>query len=284
MSDRDDLALPDLSTQEVLERALALSREGTARESDELWSLVAALHRRPEEKVFETASEWCQWGSPSERELGADVLGQLGHTGPSFESPFGSRSLPVLLALLSDSEARVLQSAITALGHLASHHVSWEPEKIRDLAFHLDPDVRHAVAFALGGSQCDSSSVAVAIMLDLMSDADVDVRDWATFGLAISEADSDRIREALLERVQDEDQEVRGEALVGLARRGDERAFPVILSELSGDEVSTLAIEAAAELARPEFIPHLESLLEANPDSADIIEAIRACRDDAPAA
>jgi HEAT repeat protein len=281
MSDQDDLTRSSVSTRTLLERALALCREDRDRESEEQWSLITALHRRPEEAVFEAASEWCRHVDPSERELGADVLGQLGHVAFS-GSPFADRALPVLLALLADSDPRVLQSAITALGHLANHGVEWDAENLLLLSRHADPDVRHAVAYALGGPRCDSSPIAVAIMLELMTDSDTEVRDWATFGLAISDVDSAHIREAFMERVRDADPEVRGEALVGLAKRGDERALPIIVSELSLPEVSTLAIEAASEMARPDFIPQLEELLEGNPEAEEIIDAIRACRDGSP--
>ena len=47
-----------------------------------------------------------------------------------------------------------------------------------------------------------------------------DLRDWATFGLGVQgSSDSFAIRDALLERLSDADQDVREEAMVGLGKR-----------------------------------------------------------------
>jgi HEAT repeat protein len=59
------------------------------------------------------------------------------------------------------------------------------------------------------------------------------VRDWATFGLSTQiERDDDLVRNALLARLEDSNQNVRAEALRGLANRGDERAIAPLLAEL----------------------------------------------------
>jgi hypothetical protein len=51
------------------------------------------------------------------------------------------------------------------------------------------------------------------------------VRGWATFCLGSElDADGPAVREALLRRVDDPEGDAAGEALVGLARRGDPRA------------------------------------------------------------
>ena len=66
----------------------------------------------------------------------------------------------------------------------------------------------------------------------------VDCRNWATFALgALSELDSPAIREALAARLADADDEVRGEAIGGLAKRQDERAVDAILGELGKPDV-----------------------------------------------
>lgn len=266
-----------LSNGELLALALDASRGEGERDDGGRWSLVTALHQRPREEVFRAAAEWCRSQDPTKRELGADILAQLGHIDVR-DTPFGSRSLPILLELLADPSPTVLRSAIVALGHLSTHGVDWDPALLQGAASHPDREVRFAVAYALGGLPDEDASIAVALWLTLMDDADTDVRDWATFGLAISEADSGRIRDALFERTGDEDEETREEALRGLAQRRDERAVPLVLAELACDEVSGAAIEAAEKLARPEFLPHLRELLEANPESSDVQDAVAACR------
>lgn len=257
-----------LPTGELLRRALAESADGG--DPDTRWSFVSSLHFRPEPAVFAQASAWCRAAEPAERTLGADILGQLGcKTRPR---PLLAESTPILVALLRDPSDQVVASALIALGHLDAG----EPAEIVRLATHPSPDVRHAVAFALGGRE---DSVSVAALVALSGDEAADVRDWATFAIGtLSEADTPAIRNALLERLTDEDRDVRGEAMRGLASRGDARATPAIVRELQAEDVGSLAIEAADHLASPEFLPHLERLLERCPTDEQIQAAIRKCR------
>ncbi|MCI5158089.1 MAG: hypothetical protein D3906_06530 [Candidatus Electrothrix sp. AUS1_2] len=74
--------------------------------------------------------------------------------------------------------------------------------------------------------------------------------------------DGPEISEALAAGLQDHEAEIRGEALVGLARRKDARAFPAIVKEWAAHDVSILSIEAAEELADPDLVPHLMNLQE----------------------
>jgi hypothetical protein len=92
------------------------------------------------------------------------------------------------------------------------------------------------------------------------------------------ECDSTVIRDALVTRLSDNNDEVRGEAMVGLARRQDERAAEAILTELGRENVLDMAIEAAEKMPRSEFLPHLEQLLAAHPDDEDIQRAVKRCR------
>lgn len=92
------------------------------------------------------------------------------------------------------------------------------------------------------------------------------------------ECDSTVIREALLARLSDTDSEVRGEAMLGLARRQDMRAAEAILTELSRQDVLSLAIEAAEEMPLSEFLPRLEQLLADHPNDEDIKRAVERCR------
>lgn len=279
-----DSRIDEEATESLISRASVLSNGDPDGESEALWEVIRDLHRRPEESVFRAASGWCSSRAPLERRLGADVLGQLGHPEEDADedeeeavSPLAERSLPVLQSLLRDEDARVLHSAVVALGHLASHGVEWDGALLEPLAAHADPEVREAVAFALGGAACDRSEAAVGIQLRLMGDADEEVRSWAAFGLAVSDVDSAKIRAGFVAGLADSVDHVRVEAMFGLARRGDERAVQAVLAELASDDVPQRAIDAAAELPRAEFLPHLEALLEANPDDESIQQAVDAC-------
>jgi HEAT repeat protein len=116
-----------------------------------------------------------------------------------------------------------------------------------------------------------------------MDDPVADVRDWATFALGDTEgADDVASRSALLERLDDEDRSVSGEALIALARQGDERALPSVLDRLRHeDTVDEEVIEAARELGHPHVLPLLLDLREhaavIGLDQAVLDQAIASC-------
>jgi HEAT repeat protein len=154
-----------------------------------------------------------------------------------------------------------------------------------------DPDagIRLEVAQALPSVLGDPPlPEAVEALTTLMADADEHVRDWATFGLgSLVDVDSDPIRQALQVRLDDPGGDTAGEALVGLARRGDPHAVARVLALLDGDDVGNLTVEAAGELADRSLLPSLERLkasgwAESDPRGWLLQEAIAACSQGKP--
>jgi len=240
--------------------------------SEDYWMYVRALHFRPDRAVFEQALSLCSDGEPLARALGADVLAQLGIHAGIQEYPFADQSAPVLISLLSDTDSRVIASALYALGHLKRG----KSAELVGFAEHPSPDVRCALAYTLGGRADD---LACGALVMLSADQDLDTRNWATFSLgSMCECDSTVIREALVTRLSDTEDEVRAEAIVGLARRQDVRAAEAILRELEKGDVLNLAIEAAGEMPRSEFLPRLEELLAGHPNDEGIQRAVERCR------
>jgi HEAT repeat protein len=236
-------------------------------ESDEYWALVQELHRRGEPEIFRAASTWCFSDDSAMRCLGADVLGQLGYP-ESF--PFGDESSAILSGLLQDEDPAVVSAGLIALGHLGRGAAS----RIASLASHSDARVRYAVAVCLGPRPEDD---ATRTLIALTKDDDRDVRDWATFGLGdMSDADSPDVRAALVARLVDLDEEVRGEALVGLANRGVKDVTPAILEELRLTG-SVLAVRAAGILGDSVFVPELERLLATTPTQREVRAALARC-------
>lgn len=271
--DTDTLA--NLATPDLLDRAAAVARDSGA-DSDERWAAVTALWKRPERSVFERAAQWCTSTNADERALGASVLAQLGAPAvPTAEAytlafPFAEASTPLLVDLLRDADDDVVVEALYALGHLRVGPTS----EIAAFARHASNRMREATAHALGGR--DEPTAIDALRL-LSADADRDVRNWATFGLGTQcESDSPAIRESLVARLADDDGEIRGEALVGLARRRDERAIAAIGAELARREVTLLAIEAAALMPSREFVTRLRALWNSEPDH-ETLRALEAC-------
>lgn len=101
----------------------------------------------------------------------------------------------------------------------------------------------------------------VNALTKLSRDIDRDVRNWATFALGSQlESTSPTLTDALRERLADSDPEIRGEALLGLARRRDMSIAPAIQRELEGEFHGDWAAEAAGLLGDARFLPALRSL------------------------
>jgi len=188
-----------------------------------------------------------------ERAAGAEILGQLGWQ----DRTFLEESVNALLgALIDTDDHHVLQSVIFALGHRA------DPRAIEVLLPFVDnpsADIRYAAVHGLMPHDVPNVVAAVA---KLARDSDRDVSNWATFTLGSQfESKSPMLCAALQERVSDSDPEIRGEALLGLARRGDVSIVPVVQLELDGEFHGDWAVEAAGLLADPGFLPALKGLL-----------------------
>jgi hypothetical protein len=100
--------------------------------------------------------------------------------------------------------------------------------------------------------------VLVPVHGDRCGDRDPDVRNWATFALGRQlEFDSAALRDALWEGVTDEVQDVREEAIAGLARRRDRRSLPLVARLLDSEDVPSWLFDAAASLADASLVPRL---------------------------
>nr|WP_303652865.1 HEAT repeat domain-containing protein [Paludisphaera mucosa] len=223
-------------------------------ESDEeiLWGAMYALHRRAAREILDRALALCASACPFERGRGADVLGRLGVPDPAYPE----ECLRTLLAMLEvETDAGALASVLFALGHQSRGPAVAPAARFRT---HPDSEVRYAVVHVLS---CIEETWAIEGLIELSRDPEPRIRDWSTFGLgSMTDADSPAIRDALSDRLADEDFDTRSEALIGLARRKDHRVVPALRDELAGECVGCLAVEAAAEIADPGLHPLLLAL------------------------
>jgi HEAT repeat protein len=249
-----------------------------AADDDSCGDYVSLLHFRATREVLESAQGLGRSECSEERSLGAWILGQVGIP----DRVFPDECLATLLEMLDvEHDVEVLQSICTALGFLDDPRTV---ERLVRLADHPVAEVRFHVAIALQGQ---TDELAVQALIHLSEDADGDVRDWATFALGTQlDEDTPEIREALVRRLVDSDHTARGEAMVGLARRKDERVIDALVRELAPermrmlDDRPDLPIEAATELGDPRLLPALLHLREAGWENRHLEEAIECCRKD----
>ncbi|MGH2770927.1 MAG: HEAT repeat domain-containing protein [Actinomycetota bacterium] len=256
--------------------SVELIKRAKMEQDDQLrWKYVSALHRRGGREVMDRAVELLDSEKAGDRSLGADILGQLGVPA----KPFLEERLSKLTELLErETEAEVLASGATALGHLG--HLG-ALDALLQLAQHPSAEVRFSIAGALPsclGKPEDERGIQA--LIELSNDEDEDVRDWAVFGLGSQvDANSAAVREALYSRIDDVHEDTRDEALVGLAHRRDERVIEPLLARLSSDEVGPLNVEAAREIGSPRLYEALVNLKEWwDLDHNLLAEAIERCR------
>lgn len=183
-------------------------------DSDAPWKAVRELRKLNTQAVFNRAAEWCQSQDPLRRARGADILAQIGK-GVGKPHSFPQESFEVISAMaMRETEPLPLSSALTALGHLENAQAV---EILIAKKSHPNEDVR----FAAG-------------------DSDDDVRDWATFGLGeFSGLDGPEVREVLFRNFGDSSDDVRYEAMVGLAKRKDPRVLSALIETLREPDVSS---------------------------------------------
>lgn len=254
-------AAPDVN----IETSVARIRELTAADAMMLASLLTARE------------------NPIARKIAARTLGELG-------LPQGYDLLDESVAMLkqmaiNETDSDVLSDIIGALGSRGSPDAS---SPMLSATNSSDPSVRIAAAANLPFIVDESNANEIEDALVRLSVDECDeVRDWAVAGLGsqllfspMSEFfhDSGRSRSALIDRLIDLDSSVRGEALVGLARRQDPITLGALNAELSGYAVATSTVKAAELLSDPRLIPQLIKLSSWWTDDTELLNAaIDAC-------
>ncbi len=197
----------------------------SAKDDEAYWAAVAVLWYRPQDQVIAMSQRLLASSAARERALGAHILS-------SAESMSPDESLALLLPVLEvDQDAEVLGAIGFALGQIGDPRAIAPLIQLKD---HPNAQARYGVVLGLLPHPDDQ---AVAILTELSADPDVKVRNWATFGLGLREdIDTPAIRAALWARVTDENDEVRAEALEGLALRNDPNIVEPLLQELASVE------------------------------------------------
>jgi len=233
-------------------------RRAIEEEEDDSDASLSLVHYRGTRVEFDLGAEYAASADPLDRITGANILSNLGGSQFDEDPTFVEESVAVLIPLLKDPDAKVVVNAAMALGRRADP--SAVPHLIA-LENHEDPDVRWALAYSLD-STADDNEAAIAALIRLTKDPDDEVRDWALFSLGSQHGtDTPAIREALFEGLGDSGAEARGEALVGLANRGDPRVEDAIVAELRKGNPTGSTFDAIGITRDPRWLPDLEKLL-----------------------
>lgn len=221
------------------------------------WENIRTLRQRPSEELFLKSVELTKSDNTKIRKIGVDILAQLGLS----PRPFLKETLKVYFELLEiETDPDVLMSLLYSIGH---NNDELDKEQIDKICSFIDNEnswVKEGLVYALLGID---NLTAIETLIKLSSDKLSHIRNWATFGLGSQiERNNKNIREALWNRVNDKHQETKLEAIVGLAKRKDNRVNEVIKREIIDGEYGTLLFEAILEIKDNEFLPLLKENLK----------------------
>ena len=245
---------------------------------------IALLQGRGTPEMLARIEALLRSTSVRRRVLGLDIAAQLrapGHVHDYEAAPYAIETTQAMFVdSLADRDPRVVRSAISGLGHQPL--AAALPALLAHLR-HPDLRVRFALAYTLGSYP---GPEATAALMHLAVDRDDLVREWATFGIGtLSEADDDAVRTLLWTNAHDPYRDVRGEAVVGLARRSDPRVIELLKTRLLDDDCRVYELEAAEEMPSAELLEPLQRLRDDAEQRLDIdpfwhrhlLEAIDAC-------
>ena len=234
-----------MSSDELIDKAY------NEENNDRFWDIIWELRFRGTDTEYQASIKLIGSDDPVSREIGAIILSQL----DAKNGTYLIQATDALIPLLYDSNEDVIEAAAFGLSH--TRQLKSVPHLMK-LIGHKNEDIRHGIALALSGIEDDR---AIKGLIKLTADPHPETRNWATFGLGQQcEVDTPAIRDALRARLSEEDHEIRGEALIGLAHRKDEDVKPAIMKELEGDFHGTWAVEAAEALGDPDFLSALNTI------------------------
>lgn len=192
------------------------------------------------------------------KEIGIDILSQLGQD----RKGFATKMLDKIFEIFETStDEKLISKSLFAIGHNNKY--------IRDKHFSVlekfkssnSTDIRYALTFSLLGIK---RKAAIKILIELAQDKSIRIRDWATFGLGTQiETDTKEIRDILYKNSLSKNDQIRQEAIKGLANRNDERVEELILSELQKENFGTLFFDTLLNIKNSEqYLPMIIRIYE----------------------
>lgn len=239
--------LKKLSTKQLILKAYHEEDDDTYME------YIHVLRLRGNDEVFQLTKKLAYSKDSIYREIAASILNQFGYKTKLHKG----ESVHLLSKLLNDKDEDVICNTIYAFGHRKCTRYT---DKLASFVTSTFIQIKEALAFALGGYE---NQKCIDALIILMQDKNYDVRNWSTFSLAqINETNTPSIRDALFKNLNDDETEVRGEALLGLALRKDERVKDAIIEDLQKPFYGSWIFTAIEEIPDSRYIPYFESYVK----------------------
>lgn len=248
--------LTEFSNEKIFSRLL----KNKSREN--YWKYISELRKRKTEDIFDNAIELTKSEISKEKIIGINILAQFGYPRLHLKEVLNT----LFKLLQTEIDKNILSSLLYGIGHNNEKLTDKQIEIICTYQNHKSVSVRHSLVFSLLGIE---KTEAINTLIKLSKDKDSDVRDWATFGLGTQiELDNELIREALWNRINDND-----EAIFGLAKRKDKRIKDILKTELENlDKFGSLILESIEEFNDKDFINLIEKQIIKNKEIKKVNE------------
>lgn len=223
------------------------------------WDNIDELRSRPNEEVFNKATQFAKSKSDKEKNIGIAILAQLGFD-PRFKQ---NETIKLYFELLTQEQSNdVLISILYGISHNFEILTTTQVNILQTFKNNESSYVRTALVNAISCLEDDQS---IDTLILLSEDTSSSVRNWATFSLGtLIEINNKKITDALWKRVDDKHHETKQEAILGLAIRKDTRVKEIVKRELKHGEYGTLLFEAIETLNDRDFLPLLEDNLKSS--------------------
>ncbi|MVO09989.1 hypothetical protein GOQ30_12530 [Flavobacterium sp. TP390] len=232
------------------------------------WENIRELRNRPNKDVYDKAFKLASSEIEKEKIIGIYVLAQLGFD-PRFQQ---DKTVDLYFKLLENEKSpKVISAILSSISHNNENLNEKQILKLIEFKTHKFVNVKFELTLALS---CLENENAIKTLIELSNDKDSDIRNWATFGIGTQlNNDSKEIRNALWNRVTDNDEATKLEAISGLAKRKDKKVKNILKTELENiDQNGLLILESIEVFNDQDFIPLLEKKIIENKVSKKVNE------------
>lgn len=242
------------------------------------WETIRILRSRPSKDLFDKCIELINSNDKKKKIIGIKILTQLGIP----PRPFLKETIKIFFNLLkSEKNVDVLFSIFFGISHNNSDLNRNQINLICSFENTENILIKESLVAALGFIENEK---AIDVLIKFSKDKANHIRSWATFYIGQVDFDNEYIREALWNRVNDKHQETRMEAIIGLAKRKDNRVLEIINQELTKDDFGSMLFEAILETENKDFIPILQKELNESKNietiNPDWVKGLEECIND----
>ncbi len=242
------------------------------------WETIRILRSRPSKDLFDKCIELINSNDKKKKIIGIKILTQLGIP----PRPFLKETIKIFFNLLkSEKNVDVLFSIFFGISHNNSDLNRNQINLICSFENTENILIKESLVAALGFIENEK---AIDVLIKFSKNKANHIRSWATFYIGQVDFDNEYIREALWNRVNDKHQETRMEAIIGLAKRKDNRVLEIINQELTKDDFGSMLFEAILETENKDFIPILQKELNESKNietiNPDWVKGLEECIND----